>query len=107
MSLASHGGHGQVEIFEVRPCPFDLGLRDGEEAGTGLDFSLLPRHCDESWLTCHSNCHYTLGYHYEFISHHRCISGENHVSQNIPCWLTALKTALLNCQCLLLFKYLS
>ena len=35
MSLASHGGHGQVEILEVRPCPFDLGLGDGEEAGTG------------------------------------------------------------------------
>ena len=61
MSLASHGGHGQVEILEVRPRPLYLGLGDGEEAGTGLNFSLLPRHGDESWLTCHSNCHYTLG----------------------------------------------
>ena len=76
MSLACHRGHGQVEILEVGPRPLDLGLGDGEEAGTGLDFGLLPRHGDESWLTCHSNCHYTVGYHWEFISHHRCISGK-------------------------------
>ena len=62
MRLArGHRGHGQVEILEVGARPLDLSLGDGEEAGTGLDLGLLPRHGDGGWLTCHSNCHYTVG----------------------------------------------
>ena len=96
MCLARHGGHSQVEILEVGPRPLDLGLGDREEAGTGLNLGLLPRHGDESWLTCHSNCHYTVGLSLGVHITSQVYIWQNHVSQNIPFWFDRREKTVLN-----------